>query len=37
MTAAEDIAILRRYLPDFDDHSPNATEPEMDADAGHEL
>jgi Family of unknown function (DUF5681) len=37
MIAAEDVAILRRYLPDFDDGSPNAMERETDADAGHEL
>ena len=35
-TAAEDIAILRRYLPDFDDPSPAGLDPETDADARHE-
>ena len=35
--AAEDIAILRRYLPDFDDPSPIGFDPQTDADAGHEL
>jgi hypothetical protein len=35
--AAQDIAILRRYLPDFDDPSPTGFDPQMDADAGHEL
>lgn len=35
-TAAEDIAILRRYLPDFDDPSPAETDPETDGGAKHE-
>jgi hypothetical protein len=35
--AAEDIAILRRYLPDFDDPSPIGIDPQTDADARHEL
>ena len=35
--AAEDIAILRRYVPDLDDPSPTAMDPETDADARHEL
>jgi len=34
---AEDIAILRRYLPDLDVPSPTAIDAETDADAGHEL
>ena len=34
--AAEDIAILRRYMPDLDDPSPTATAPGTDADAGHD-
>ena len=33
----EDIAILRRYLADFNDPSPTAMDPETDADVGHEL
>jgi hypothetical protein len=35
-TAAEDIAILRRYLPDFGDPSPVEIDPETDADVRHE-
>jgi Family of unknown function (DUF5681) len=35
-TAAEDIAILRRYLPDFADPSPAGTDPATGADANHE-
>jgi hypothetical protein len=34
---AEDIAILRRYLADFDDPSPATMPPGTDGDAGHEL
>jgi uncharacterized protein DUF5681 len=34
---AEDVAILRRYLADFNDPSPTAMDPETDADVGHEL
>ena len=33
MTGAEDLAILRRYLPDFDDPSPTGIAPETDAEA----
>ena len=35
-TAAEDVDILRRYLPDFDDPSPAEIDPKTDADARHE-
>jgi hypothetical protein len=35
--AVEDIAILRRYLPDLDAPSPTAMDPETDGDAGDEL
>jgi len=34
---AEDIAILRRYLPDLDTPSRAAMDAETDADAGHEF
>lgn len=33
MTGAEDMAILRRYLPDFDDPSPIGMVPETDSEA----
>ena len=33
MAGAEDLAILRRYLPDFDDPSPTGIAPETDAEA----
>ena len=36
MTAAEDLAILRRYLPDFDDPSPTEMVPETDTEAKRE-
>ena len=36
MTGAEDLAILRRYLPDFDDPSPTGTVPETDTEAKRE-
>ena len=36
MTAAEDLAILRRYLPDFDDPSPAGMVPETDREATRE-
>ena len=36
MTGAEDLAILRRYLPDFDDPSPTGMVPETDTGAKHE-
>ena len=33
VTGAEDLTILRRYLPDFDDPSPTGTVPETDTEA----
>jgi Family of unknown function (DUF5681) len=36
VTGAEDLAILRRYLPDFDDSSPTGMVPETDTGAKHE-
>jgi hypothetical protein len=36
MTGVEDLAILRRYLPDFDDPSPTGTVPETDTEARRE-
>ena len=36
MTGAEDLAILRRYLPDFDDPSPTGMVPETDTGAKRE-
>ena len=36
MTGAEDLAILRRYLPDFDDPSPTGMVPETDREATRE-
>ena len=36
MMGAEDLAILRRYLPDFDDPSPIGMVPETDTEAQRE-
>jgi hypothetical protein len=36
MLATEDIAILRRYLPDLKETSPTGMDPEAEADASHE-
>ena len=36
MTGAEDLAILRRYLPDFDDPSPTGMVSETDTEAKRE-
>jgi hypothetical protein len=36
MTGAEDMAILRRYLPDFDNPSPNGMIPDTHSEAERE-